>query len=526
MLNRYSNLPKSTIINTQVLTDLGVIDTALQRQQKVYDNQAAGVAKTAQAANDLSFVGDAANGFKDKLNEDLKSKVNDWSKLDLADPTVKAEVNGYISSLASNPELQKHTQVKALYDEHQKQIQDLSSKGKLHDNQLALQNLAWEKYKKDGTISDELQQPLYEAQDLVKGRSDLVSMIKASGTDIIAALEDGTAYKNSSKGISSDRIKKAVEAQLPTYANSAYGRQEATDYKVAKLNGSIPQNTSFADYLVSQVMSTASNFAYSQNSTNKDIALRSKQTRDLQTKKEEETILTGTEGFNNPNIPANKQFNSDGQIREQNTVSSWLFGNAFGDQQLTEESKNLPENKQLMVAAKVRGLTPKEYVDKYSQKQSIPVFNYVKETSRTNLTSLISKNGAGLINSAPIIDKSGKIVGTLKDILISQGVEDNPEAIKEATKALQVTGKIGASPVSADGLRISLNGEDLILDLTQSLLDKASANLASKEELNKLAQFNEQRHKAGFSEVIETQEGEAASYWDDDSSSIKYKLIN
>lgn len=534
MLNRYSNLPKSTIINTQVLTDLGVIDTALQRQQKVYDNQAAGIAKTAQAANDLSFVGDAANGFKDKLNEDLKSKVNDWSKLDLADPNVKAEVNGYISSLASNPELQKHTKAKLAYDNYVTQVQDLDNKGKFHDSNAYAFEKAWKDYKTTGNFNEGLTSAsIMEAQEPTQEAKKFFENMKADSSEDVKAIRDlaGTAYYENgyealSKGKLTGRAKQVALEWLQTPAT----KQLVNDFNMMKDKGvKLPYKTA-QDYALATLFDTANSYAYSKSSTNKSGALNKLEDRNYTNSKEEETILTGTEGFNNPNFDSNQKFNPDGSMRTSSTVASWALGTLMGNQNLTEEDLKDSMKQTIRLGAITKGITEEAYYDKYAKKLEIPVWNYVKETPRTNLTSLLSKNGAGLINSAKVITIDGK-VGTLKDIIQSKYGELSQEDLDDKLKQMQVTGKVESSAISASGYRISLDGEDLILDITPGLQKKVESNTATAKEVQQLTKHIQEKFKAGYVEDLGvTDEGRAIQFWNEDlnegKGGLDVKLID
>jgi hypothetical protein len=352
-------------------------------------------------------------------------------------------------------------------------------------------------------------------------------MLKANGGDAIAYLADGTAYKNSSKGVNGSRIAKAVDDQLNAYANSAYGIQEKDDWQVAKLEGSIPESMSFKDYLRKEVMSTAQNYEYSDFSTNKDGAINASRKDAEEKRKEEETIMTGTEGFNTGIIPTDMQFNSgNGQIREQNTVKSWLLGPIFGDQDLTEESKQKAENQQVMLAAKAHNMTPKEYAEKFGKTQNIAVHNYVKDSKRQDLTKLVNNDGAGLLNSAEIVDSEGNRT-TLKDFAIKNGSGESAKEVNEWIKenGIQVTGKIDPSAPSAEGYRISMGGNDYIMDLTKNLERKKASGTITKLEQAKLDAHEQERYKAGYVEPVQTAEGPAVRYWDFEKGGYATKPI-
>lgn len=130
-LNRYSKLPKATIRNTQVLTDLGIIDTALQRKQAKYDAQANFNAQAIQGAETLPVFGEYDTAYKNKVAADIKNKVAEVSNMDLADPNVSGGVNQFIQQMSSDPRLTQAVQAKSMYDEFQNTRKELAAKGKL-----------------------------------------------------------------------------------------------------------------------------------------------------------------------------------------------------------------------------------------------------------------------------------------------------------------------------------------------------------------------------------------------------------
>lgn len=315
-LNRYSKLPKATIRNTQVLTDLGIIDTAFQRKQRQYDTKAAQLGSAVQGAESMQFFGNAANAYKSKVVDDIKNKVSEISNLDLSDPNVTKGTEQYIQQVSQDPELQKHAQAKQYYDTQQEQFADLEKRGKLHGNQKLLQDLAWKQYSETGQISPELNQPLYEAQDLIAERGKLVNMIKSSGHEGTAFF-NGIAYGNSSSGVSMDKISKAVRDQIGTYANSQAGRQEYNDWKAGQLTGAIPKGQTFENYLLGGIMSTAQNYAHSNTSNDYSSAFNKLEQRAYDEKKEakkkEEEDYTGY-GYTPATGGKDIEVDSDGMI--------------------------------------------------------------------------------------------------------------------------------------------------------------------------------------------------------------------
>lgn len=465
-LNRYSKLPKATIRNTQVLTDLGIIDTALQRKQAKYDAQANFNAQAIQGAETLPVFGEYDTAYKNKVAADIKNKVAEVSNMDLADPNVSGGVNQFIQQMSSDPRLAQAVQAKSMYDEFQNTRKELAAKGKLPTSAEILRQKAWNDYSKTGQLTEDATEPLYEAQDLIKGRGDLVSMIKASGTDIIAALSDGTAYKNSSKGVAADRIRKAVEAQLPTYMNSAYGKQELDDYKVAKMSGSIPKDMSFGDYLTKQVMSTAANYSYSDFSTNRDSAMNQARDRaDRLAKEKEEKDGYAGEGYL-PAMAMNKkvELDSDGRININPALDLWDWMSNSD----SRSKEDLALEKTLQEGAKRSGMDIKTYAEKLNSDPNVKVSYYNADKAKKISTQFYNPStGGGTFWTMQVKNAEFPDGISAKELMEEKGLKK-----EDLDKGFTVIGDVSPdNPYTPKGMGVMIGGEYYILDDRHSLKD-------------------------------------------------------
>jgi hypothetical protein len=504
MLNRFTALPKATIQKTQSLVDLGVIDTAIQRQQKAYDTQAATIAQANKEANNLPVYGKHATKLKEQLVGDLQTKTAEWSNVDLADPRYKQEVNSKLNEWASDPELNKHLKIGAIKSEFDTQTKKLMSENKLNDSQRLLRELEWQKYSETGEAGESLGMPLYEAKNLIEGRAELVKNIKDSGSSGMGFI-DNIAYKTSSKGVNIKTLDKAVQDQLFTYMNSPYGKQERDDYKVLQMQGAIPKSMTFENYLFKQIKSTTDTFAHMTTDSDKASAYNAK------TKKDEDTKTIPLESVGKEFSPeaAKARFNTNGNFKriKGNWFDSTMFdGLEIGDSE-KPKSEYTPYEKEvdrIREANKAKGINLTH--EQISRQQAVyKPFKY--DAYMAGQGEKPSKLLEHIASSAPIMNGAEK--STLSDILKSKNIDLNkltPNERKEALSQYQIVGEVRPTPNGlVTGYTVSSPDGELILDISKQVIENALRSSNPKDRQKAADALNaEVKHKLSLGRTAST----------------------
>jgi hypothetical protein len=452
-INRHTKPIDYSIQKTQVLPRTEILLGSLAKRQTTYDEEVERLQTAIGTVSGYEVVGDAAKNDLKVIENILNEGSTNLLKEDLSDPSVQGKVNKLIGEIANNSKLKTHLSAKQSYDKFIEQYEDLSKRGKLHDNNLHFMKKAWSHYKKTGEFdSDSLSNPIIpEAVDVITERGRLVNMIKASGGDAIKYLESGIAYKNSSSGVDVNKIRQAVDEQLLTYSQSAAGRQELTDYRVLVDKGVInPEKTDFTTYLRQQVMSTAKNYAYSQSSTNMDGALNANR------KKKQEAEPAG-EGY----MPAiggkDIELDSDGRININPFLDLWDA--MTGGESRTEEQLEL--EKTLQAGAKKSGTDIKTYVDRLNADPNIRVSYYNSKQSKEMSTRLYdAKTGGGQLSTKVIYSKDYPEGISMQEYLAEEGMTE-----LEVKNGFTVVGEVFPdNPYTPKGQYVTIGGKPIIID--------------------------------------------------------------
>lgn len=492
MVNRFTRPAQHNVVNTQILPRTELLLGALGQRQAKYDQQVERMESTIGTVSGYQVVGDVAKQYLKNKEDMLTEASSNLLSKDLADPSVKGEVNKLISDVANDPTLKLHLSAKASYDKYIEQYEELSKKGKLHENNLHFMNKAWQRYKSTGEFDESLANPIIpEAVDVVKERGNLVSMIKASGADALAYLEDGIAYKNRNSGVDVRRIEDAVQAQLLTYAQSAAGRQERTDYEVLVDKGFIdPSKTSFQKYLKEQVMSTARNYSYNQSSTNIDGALNQSRKEKLKKAEEAATELGYTPAFSSPN--AKIKIDEQGRVQTEevgffdmiNTfgviegAKMWMNGDhKVSGKEAKEQTALLQEN-----AARV-GVTVTEYVEALNADPNIAVDYYVNKAKRDNESARFynPKTGGGEFYTRKIYTPEYP-----QGISAQEYMKEHDISEAEMKSGFTMVGSIRPdNPYTPLGKTALVNGKQVIIDDAPNATPQAQHQwLASQAKYN------------------------------------------
>lgn len=471
-LNRFSSLPKATIRNTQVLTDLGIIDTALQRKQKVYDTKAATIGAAVQGAESLPVFGEADTAYKNQVLGDIKAKVGEISNQDLADPNVTKGVDQFLQQAGNDPRLKQAVQAKSMYDNYQKGREELAAKGKLNPSQEYFMNKAWQHYSDKGELLPNATQPLVESVDGFTERSKYFKDLRASGGDAIKYLKDGTAFKNSGKGIDSNRTLKQANGIWQDYTMSQIGRQDSLDYDMLIDSKQLdPKKTSRESYMRDMLLGTGKTYEYYESSTNRDSAENQARDRAERKTKEEAIIPAETHGFDYTN-GTKYRFDEDGDFVAKDMQAS-LLGTAWdalikpnkaGEEELDDNQKNI------IAIAKKNNTSPAKVVEAQSQYRTVPFDMYA------------GGQGEKLSKVLPAISTSQKItIGgettTLANYLEKhRGIDVSgldAKKRKELFSELQVIGEVKPNGGLTTGYVIGDSKGQVILDVTDQVIADA-----------------------------------------------------
>lgn len=440
-----------------------------QRQQK-YDQQVAKLADIQGTVSGYNFVGDAAQRDLKQVEDVMLETSQSLLKKDLSDPSVQGEVNQLINDISSSPKLKMHLMAAEKYKEYRTQYEDLAKKGKLADANIYAQTKAWERYKATGELDDMALAPIEEAVDIESENKKYFDMIKASGGDAIAYLQDGTAYKNGSKGVYSQDIRDAVDGALWKYSNSQAGRQLKREYEMYVAEGAIdPAKQSMTDYLRDSLLSTGKKYMWNQSSTNADVALRASQTRALKKAEETATELGYLPAFASPN--AKIEVDKDGNVKSKevgffdlvNTfglttgTAMWFKGDhEIAGKEAREQTALLRDN------AKKSGMTVQEYAEALNADPNIQVEYYVNKKTRDNESARIfdAKTGGGEFYTRKIYTPDYPTGISMQEYLKEEGVSE-----QEAKAGFTVIGKIKAdNPYTPGGKAMMINGKQVIVD--------------------------------------------------------------
>jgi hypothetical protein len=486
MINRFTKPVEHRVQSTQVLPRTEILANAILGRQQKYDETLAQLQQAHGAISGYSVVGDAAKKDLNGLEGILLEQADELMKLDLADPSVAGKVSGVINQLAKDPKLTTHLAAAESYNKYTEQVQDLAKKGKIHESNVYFQNLAWNEYKKTGNFrSDIIGDPaIPEAIDVVSERKKLVDMIKASGSEGIGYLADGHAYKSGQKGVSSQRLLQAVDDQLNTYALSAAGQQEQRDYLMKVHQGSInPEKLDFANYLRQQVWSTAQNFAYSETTTNMDSAINASLKSRAEKKEKEANVFPGMTGsFKSAKYDPNVEFKSDGSIVgsgksfSQNYAEKGLWGaisGMFTDTTITpeDEYKHAP----MIIGSKLNGVSNKAYYDATNVDGNVEYNMFTKNADGENWSNLLLDGGAGNLINMEVVTQDGKRRSGKGGIAHVLGLPEDAsakqvsEAIRQNKDKFKVMGYAKPSEHAAYGLVASINGQNVIVDMSYLL---------------------------------------------------------
>jgi hypothetical protein len=488
-INKYTKPVEHRVQSTQVLPRTEILAGALANKQAKYDKTLESLKSAHGAISGYSVVGDAAKADLEGLEGILLEKADELLKKDLSDPNVSAEVNSLISELGSDSKLKTHLVAKENYNKYIDQYRDLSKKGKIHESSIYFQDLAWKQYKKTGEFNaDILGDPIIpEAIDVVAERKKLVDMLKASGSESIKYLADGTAYKTGAKGVDAQRVLRAVDDQLNTYALGAAGQQEQRDYLMKVHQGAInPEKLDFANYLRQQVWSTAQNYVHMDYSTNVDGAVNS--SNKAKKEKEDTTFPMATGSFKSKlstRYSDNIEFKGDGSIVGEGKSFSEIYSEkgffgalqgVFTDTTMTtkDEYKYAP----IIAGAKLSGVTPKEYYEKTKLEGGVEYNMFTKDSDASNWGKILLDGGAGNIANLEIVTQDG--VKQSGKAAISKMIGNGDMSMLEVSRALadgkanvKVLGFSKPSEHAAYGMVVSVNGQNAIVDLSHLLKTNA-----------------------------------------------------
>jgi hypothetical protein len=181
--------------------------------------------------------------------------------------------------------------------------------------------------------------------------------------------------------------------------------------------------------------------------------------------------------------PENPNYNESGSVRGESLFGTWFKPDVKVSR---DKFENDPYTKSRTVLSKVLGVSAQELDKHFNSNASFFTKDYVKESKRNELTSLFSKDGAGILSSTKAVDNKGN-EGVARDIVVKAlGLDSDVDnvTLSKAMKdnGYQVTGKVVPNEKSAGGYRLNVAGHDIIVDMTPIIENKIRQNLATTEE--------------------------------------------
>lgn len=307
-INRYSRPSSATYQSQFVPTEL----PADLMAQALYTKQAKADRGLAAAVELGEWNQRALAGHDTQYVKDIRTQLEDFSKkamtMDRTSPEFQREYLRMQNKIKKDEGLSAISASVARDDAFQKRWAALKAKG---DHAAADAEKAQYEYSRSvytaeggqGFKGPQLYQDITnEGVDLWEGKIKYFKDLKESGSEVIKALGDGISYKNGWTGVSSDRIKKQLNATYDDYLESPAGKQQ---YKKELLKQGLVGSTFdalspedkekvgdvIAEEMHKDFLEAGNTYIRGKSTTNRDSALNSSRKE----AKEAEAVLMSTE---------------------------------------------------------------------------------------------------------------------------------------------------------------------------------------------------------------------------------------
>lgn len=373
MAKRFYNPSQGTYVSQFVPDNLPVdlMLSGLQLKQNKYDKQSL-LNDELQAYKIKALPGEDtryATTWKGKIDEFTNNSLDQ----DLASPEFQRQYKGFIKDLKNDKDLQT---VQKAYETHEKaleRIADLKKKGET----AAADEMLYEYQKRYGLYTDDKGQGFrgdvtLNPDDIGEGVDKYGETIKyfkdleESGSENVAFLDQGIAYKNGWTGISDKRVKQQADNLYNDWAASAPGRQYdnlynmqkgISEYELAKLTPD--KRKEFVEdkenWKRNQFLQIGRTVVHGKSTTNIDDAYNVGERRRYE-ELDDNAIITGQlqeESVANPKLSWDTQL--DDINKKSNMINEELKAIANGktvapgtESYLKKELNNLQQEKQLV----------------------------------------------------------------------------------------------------------------------------------------------------------------------------------